>query len=71
MVVIWAAVAALMTWRCCCTSTGFNLVPTLSTTWGGAYFPPLATTLTAESICTMFTSMPCPNDTVAYCESAI
>src|SRR5579864_2546995 len=71
IVVICAAVWGLTTWRCGCRRTGLIWVPTRSTTCGGAYLPPLAITLTAASIWTMFTSMPCPNEEVAYIESAI
>src|SRR5260370_9033525 len=67
--VIFAAVSGLITWRCGCSRTGLTWVPTRSTTCGGAYFPPLATTLTAESSWTMFTSMPWPNDAGADCQS--
>src|ERR1700681_289988 len=69
--VICAAADALITCRCGCSSSGLIAVPTRSTTCGGAYFPPLAITLTAESICTMLTSMPWPNELVAYCASAM
>ena len=69
--VILAAVAGVMTWRCGCRSSGLSCVPIRSTAWGGAYLPPLATTLIAASIWTMLTSMPCPNEDVANCESCI